>query len=59
MNEKNKKFDDTEIEEHKSLISISDMDIDEIIASNKFSFAQQDFKCFVGYKDNKETRLLW
>ena len=59
MNKKDKKFDDTEIEEYESLILINHIDINEIIASNKFSFAQQDFKYFVGSKDNKETRLLW
>ena len=50
------KFDITESEEYqfhqyKSLI-------DKILESNKFSFAKQDFKYFIGYKDNKEIRFF-
>ena len=51
------KFDDTEIEEHtfnqyKSPILINEIDIDKIVVSNKFPFGKQDFKYFIGYKDN-------
>ena len=47
------KFDNTEIEEdefhqYKSPISI--------VVCNKFPFGKQDFKYFIGYKDNKEIR---
>ena len=43
MDKKSIKFDDTKIEEYelhqyKSTISINDIDINEIIASNKFPF---------------------
>ena len=58
------KFDNDEIEEYKfhqykSPISINDIDINRIVASNKFPFGKQDFKYFIGYKDNKEIRPLW
>ena len=58
------KFDDTEIEEyefhqHESPISINDIDINEIVVSNKLSFGKQDFKYFIGSKDNKKIRPLW
>ena len=29
-----------------------------MVASNKFPFGKQDFKYFIGYKDNKEIRPL-
>ena len=55
--------DDTEIEEfqfpqYKSLILINNIDINEIAVSNKFLFSKQDFKYFLGYKDNQEIKLL-
>ena len=64
MEKKKKKFDNDEIEEcefhqYKSPISINDIDINRIVASNKFPFGKQDFKYFIGYKDNKEIRPLW
>ena len=37
---------------------INDIDINEIVVSNKFLFGKQDFKYFIGYKDNKEIILL-
>ena len=48
MNKKIIKFDDTEIKEYKfhqykSHISIKDIDINEIVVSNKFHFGKQDF----------------
>ena len=54
--------DDTEIEKHKfhqckSPISMNDIDINKIIVSNNFPFVKQDLKYFIGYKDNKKTRL--
>ena len=63
MDKKIIKLDDTEIEEYefhqyKSPILINDIDINEIVATNKFSFGKQDFKSFIGYKDNKEIRPL-
>ena len=63
MDKKITKFDDTEIEEHKfhqykSPISINNIDINEIVVSNKFLFGKQDFKYSIGCKDNKEIRPL-
>ena len=60
---KNMKFDDTEIEEcefhqYKSPILIKNIDINKIVISNRFTFGKQDFKYFIGYKDNKEIRPL-
>ena len=37
---------------------INDVDINEIVVSNKFPFGKQDFEYYVGYKDNKEIRPL-
>ena len=61
MGTKNTKLDDTEIEEYgfrlyESPISINDIDINEIVVTYKFTFGKQDFKYFIGYKDNKEIR---
>ena len=63
MDKKIIKFDDTEIEEyefhqHKSPILICDIDINEIVVSNKHPFRKQDFKFFFCYKDNKKIRPL-
>ena len=56
MDKKIIKFDDAEIEEfefhqHKSPISINDINIDKIVVSDKLPFGKQDFKYFIGYKD--------
>ena len=61
MDKENIRFDDTEIEEYrfhqyKRPISINNIDINKMIASNKFLFDKQDFKYFIGYKNNKEIR---
>ena len=63
MNKKIIKFDDTEIEvyefhQYKSPISINNIDINKIVASNTFPFGKQDFKYFISYKDNIEIRPL-
>ena len=57
------KFDGTEIQEYefhqqKGPISINNIDINEIVVSNKFPFGKKDFKYFIRYKDNKEIRPL-
>ena len=57
------KSDDTEIEkdefhQRKSPVLKSNIDINKIAASNNFTFVKQDFKYFIGYKDNKEVRNL-
>ena len=49
------KFDDTETEEYKfhqnkSAISISNVDINKIVVSNKLPLGEQDFTYFTGYK---------
>ena len=54
------KFDDTEFEEfefhqHKSPILISNIDINEIVVSNKLPFGNQNFKYFIRYKDAKNS----
>ena len=60
--QRNMKFDDTEIEEYKfhqykSPISVSNIDIKKKVVLNMFPFGKQVFKCFIGYKDNKEIIL--
>ena len=40
--------------QHKSLISINNIDINKIVVSNKVSFGKKDFKYFIGYKDAKK-----
>ena len=56
------KFGDIEIEkqklhQHKRPISIKNLDINEIVVSNKVSFGKKDFKYFIGYKDTKIRSL--
>ena len=56
------KLDDAEIEEykfygHNSSILINEIDINEIVVSNKLPFNKQDFKYFIGYKDDKKIDL--
>ena len=63
MHKKVTKFDDPETEEckfhqHKSPISISNIDINKLVVANKFLFDKQNFKYFIGYKDNKKIRPL-
>ena len=63
MDKKIIKFDDNEIEDyefhqHKSPISKNYIDINQRVVSNKFPYGKQDFKYFIGYKDNKEVRPL-
>ena len=58
------KLDDTEIEEHefhqnKSSISINNIDINKIVVYNKLLFLKQNFKYFIGYKDDKKIRPLF
>ena len=47
-----------EFHQYKSPILITNIDINKKVVSNKLSFGKQNFKCFIGYKDNKETRPL-
>ena len=57
------KLDDTEIEENefhqnKTPILIKDIYINKIVVSNKLPFGKEDFKYFIGYKDEKPIRHL-
>ena len=63
MENKIVKFDDAETEEYefhkfKSPISISDIDVNKIVVSNKFPFGKQESKYFIGYKDSQKVRPL-
>ena len=63
MDKKIIKFDGTEIDEYefyqyKNLISIINIDINAIVVSKKFTLGKQDFKYFIGNKDNKEIMHL-
>ena len=63
MDQKIIKFDGTEIEkykfhQHKSLVLIDNVDISQIVVSNKVSFGKRDFKYFIGFKNAKQIRLL-
>ena len=37
---------------------INEIDINEIVVSNKLPFGKDDFKHFIGYKDDKKIRPL-
>ena len=59
MDKKIIKFDDTEIEEfefhqYKSPISLSNIDINKKVISNKLPYGKQHFKYFIGYQDAKK-----
>ena len=56
------KFGGIEIEkqkfhQYKRTISIKNIDINQIVVSNKVSFGKKDIKHFVGYKDAKKIDL--
>ena len=55
MTPKLKKY---EFHQYNSPISINDIDINEIVVSNKSPFSKQDFKYFIGYKDKNGIRPL-
>ena len=38
--------------------NVNNVDVNETVVSNKFPFGKQDFKYFIGYKDNTEIRPL-
>ena len=44
--------------QNKSPIFINDIDINEIVVSNKLPFSKQDFIYFNDYKNDKKNRLL-
>ena len=58
-------FGDIEIEKnkfyrHKSAIFLKDVDIDKVLVSNKISFAEKNYKCFIGYLNNDhKVKLLY
>ena len=48
-----------EFHKQKSSILIKDIDLNEKVVYNKFPFGKKYFDFFIGYKDNKEIRLLY
>ena len=44
--------------QHKSPISINDVDISKIVVSNKVNFGKKGFRYFIGYKNGKKVRPL-
>ena len=62
MDKKIMKFVYTEIEknkfrQHNSPISLNEKDIKEIVVFNKFLFSKQDFRYFIGFRDDKKLGL--
>ena len=58
------KFDDTEIEkckfyQHKSPISIENIDISKTVVSNKISFGKKDFKYFIASNIGSNISLAY
>ena len=44
--------------QHKSPISINDVDFSKIVVSNKVNFGKKGFRYFIGYKNGKKVRPL-
>ena len=44
--------------QYKSANSIYDVNIDEIVASSKFSSVKNGFRCFISYKDGEKVKPL-
>ena len=44
--------------QYKSLIWINNKDISKIVVPNRVTFVKKDFKCFIGYKEDKKVRFL-
>ena len=44
--------------QYKSPISINNIDINQIVVSNKVSSCKKSFKYFIGYKEGKKFRPL-
>ena len=65
MDKKIIKFGESKLEkykfhQHKNLIEIYDVEINQILAFNKVSLGKKDFKYFIGYKDgNKSDHYAW
>ena len=50
-------FDNIEIEQkifyrYKNPVPLKDVDIEKLLISNKISFGDKNYKCFIGYLDN-------
>ena len=63
MDKKIIKFPETEVKknkfyQNKSPILMNDIDINRIVVSNKLPLGKQDFRYFIGYKNDKRIRLL-
>ena len=41
----------------KDIFRLKNIDINEIVVSNKISFGKKGFKYFIGYKDTKKVDL--
>ena len=44
--------------QYKSVIWINNKDISKIVVPNRVTFVKKDFKCFIGYKEDKKVRFL-
>ena len=53
------KLKNTNFTNIKSSFSVDNIDINNIVVSNKVSFGKKDFKYFIGYKDDKEKLDLY
>ena len=63
MDKKIIKFPETEVKknkfhQNKSPILMNDIDINRIVVSNTLHLGKQDFRYFIGYKNDKRIRLL-
>ena len=45
---------------HKAPIFLKDVDIEKVLVSNKISFDEENYKCFIGclYNDNKTNHYI-
>ena len=44
--------------QHKTRMSIYDVNVDRIVVNNRVSFGKKGFKHFIGRKDDKKVRPL-
>ena len=44
--------------QYKSVVWINNKDISKIVVPNRVTFVKKDFKCFIGYKEDKKVRFL-
>ena len=63
MNKKTLKFDNIrhnkkEFHKSKKLINLDLVDLDQIVISDKFKYIDDDFKYFIGYKEDDNVKPL-